>query len=154
MKKVRTGGFIVLLISTSLFMSAQQSTQKSDPATSSPIEQVIAKEKASWAAGKNKDKNAYAETLADDYAQVSTGIGRTERKAVLEAFDGEYLQDYSLGEIKGTLVAPDVVLLTYSYRVEVSNAGEPYEGKFFGSSLWANRGGKWVNVFFQETPLN
>ena len=117
----------------------------------SSVDQSIANEKAIWAAEKAKNKQMFAEFLATDYAEITADDGLLSREAVLKTFDRNGLQEYTLAPMKATIVQPGVVLLTYEYHVKEMHE-KMHEGNFIASSIWANRSGKWVNVFFQETP--
>ena len=117
----------------------------------SPAEQAIAGEKAMWEAEKKKDKRAFESFASDDYAEITSDDGFINREEILKTFDQGGLQDYSLGPIKAVNVHPGVVLLTYTFHAKEMHE-KIREGDYLASSLWANRSGKWVNVFFQDTP--
>jgi len=47
-------------------------------------------------------------------------------------------------------VSESAVLL--SYRAVYTRAGAAKQEAMYVSSLWCQRGGRWVNVFSQDTP--
>jgi hypothetical protein len=153
MKIVRIMLVVLAIVGMSLFVAVRKSTLNAKPSSNSAVvDKVIEKEKAAWEAEKKKDKAAYELLLADDYSQVVMDAALMTRTQALEEFAKEDLQDYSLRDFKTTQVAPSVILLTYKFHVKTVRGGQTHEDNFVASSLWANRFGNWVNVFFQETP--
>jgi hypothetical protein len=156
--KIKSGIMLLVFAATSTTYSMANigtTNTKMDPHNESVVvsdaERAIANEKAIWGAEKKKDKNAFENLLADNYAEITVDDGYIDRETVLRGFDRNGLQDYSLGPIKATIVNQGVILLTYEYHVKEMHE-KMHEGNFVGSSIWAARAGKWVNVFFQETP--
>jgi CubicO group peptidase (beta-lactamase class C family) len=125
--------------------------QKAGSAPPSTVQEVIGYETASWAHGKEKDKQAYAAALARDFVRI-TEDGLADRAAELRDIEATTLEHYALSDMKGVQVAPNVVLLTYKFDVKLTTGGQPFAGRFLASSVWAKRLGKWVCVFTQETP--
>jgi len=113
---------------------------------------VIRQEKAAFEALKNKDKKTYADLMADEMTVISADEGMLDKAATLKSFDSETLSTYSLNDVSGINVAPNVILLTYKLHIKTALAGKPHEGNFFVSSLWVNRGGVWKNILYPETP--
>jgi len=94
-----------------------------------------------------------AEMLSDDFVGVySTGIwNKSQHCKQLEA--GPVVAKY---ELQNPIIQsrPDgSVMLIYSATYTPLKNGEiEAERKMYVSSLWENRGGRWLNVFSQDTP--
>jgi len=152
--------FLIVAVAVAVFAfsarnSAASGTTPADAAktksVASPAEQAIAGEKAMWEAEKKRDRPAFEKLASEDYAEITSEDGFLDRETILKTFDQNGLQDYSLGPIKTEDVHPGVVLLTYTFHVKEMHEKVMHEGDYLASSLWANRSGKWVNVFFQDT---
>jgi hypothetical protein len=112
-----------------------------------------AKERQVWDAIKAKNWDAFAGFLADDFTLVGDD-GVHTKQATLDELKKYDLTEYSFSDIKFVKVDDDLAVLVYS-STETSNYDgkpSPESGKtLFNASAWANRGGKWVGVFHQET---
>jgi len=115
------------------------------------LETVVNNECAAFEAVKRRDKTKYSDLMADEMIVISVDAGRFDKKEALKSFDSEALSDYSLKDVRGVEVTKDVVLLTYTLYIKTSLAGKPHQEDCLVSSLWANRGGVWKNVLYQET---
>lgn len=112
-----------------------------------------AKEHAVWDAIKAKNYDAFNGLIADDLVLVADD-GVYNRAQTLDMFKQYDLTDYSFSDVKFVKVDDDLAVLIYT-STETSTVGgkpSPESGKkVYNGSAWANRGGKWVGVFHQET---
>jgi hypothetical protein len=70
------------------------------------VAHLIDREKSTWTALQRRDKQAWASLLSDTYSHV-TSIGiRMGRAEVLNMFDDEVVEDYSLHDMRGTVLCP------------------------------------------------
>lgn len=107
-----------------------------------------------WDALVAGDATADACLLSDDFLGVypSGFADRDEHAGQLH--DGPTVAEYSLHDARLLAVTGDDVLLAYraEYRRVVAGEPGPPSSEYI-SSLWSRRGGTWVNVFSQDTPL-
>ena len=122
-------------------------------ATTAPDADVVAKEKEIWDTIKRKETDAFAAMLADDYIHIaSDGVyGKAETISGVKQLD---LTDISFSDWKTVMLDKDAIAVTYTVNVKGTVGGQPIPEKpVRGSSVWVNRGGKWVGVFHQETDI-
>ena len=50
-------------------------------------------------------------------------------------------------------LAPDVALVTYTSKMKGTFQGRKLPGLTYASALWVQRDGKWLEAFYQETPV-
>jgi hypothetical protein len=50
-------------------------------------------------------------------------------------------------------ISDEVAMLNYKVAARGIYRGEKFESANLASSVWSKRTGKWLNVFFQETPI-
>ena len=113
--------------------------------------EIIAKEKGAWDAFKQKDADAFKKSLAADYYGVSaTGVSDTA--ASVAGMKDNELTEFTLADWKMTTIDKDAVLLTYTATEKGSYKGKAVPpGPYYEASVYLNRNGQWVNVYYQET---
>ncbi len=155
----------LLTMAALCFAQAEKQTEGTRPAAGHPVrsksaasskktddEKIIDLEKQGWEAIKNKDWNAFGSLLSEDFVNVDDDGITTGRSEVVKLTSNLNLTDYSLEESKVVMLSKDVALLTYKATEKGSSKGQDLPSKpFYMSSAYVKRGGKWVNVFFQET---
>ena len=126
-------------------------TQSIPPALFS---EIMANEKAVWEAAKVRDMRRFDALVADDARMVFTS-GVMTKQEYADAVAKRTISDYSLKNFQAFMPAQDAVITLYE-----ATATGTFEGKAFPpatmreSSLWIQRGGKWVAVWNQETPIH
>ena len=114
---------------------------------------AIAKEKAIWDTIQKKDYDSFANMLADDQVEVLDAGVWDKAGSIAGVKDFEPSQ-IVFSDWKYVPINKNVVLVTYNVNVKGK-----YKGKEFpandtrGSSAWANRNGKWLAVFHQESGM-
>ena len=110
-----------------------------------------AKERQVWDALKAKNWDAFAGFLADDLTYVA-GDGVYDKAKMTDTIKKYDLTEYSFSDIKFVKVDDDLAVLAYTSTEKSTYDGKPSDGKpLYNASAWANRGGKWVAVYHQET---
>lgn len=114
---------------------------------------AIAKEQAIWDTIKNKDYDAFANMLADNQIEV-LGEGLHDKAGTVAAVKDFEPSEIKFSDWKYLQVNNNVVLVTYTVNVKGK-----YKGKEFpadnarAGSAWANRDGKWLGVYHQESAF-
>ena len=112
---------------------------------------IIAKEKASWDVIKKKDWDGFAKTLASDYIEVLDDGVHDKAKSVESVKDFD-LSDVTYSDWKMLPIDKDAVIITYSVTVKANFKGQPAPpGPYREASVYVNRNGEWITVFYQET---
>ena len=134
--------------------NANANTAAASPTPAGPTQADIeAKERQVLDAIKAKNWDAFAGLLADDFTLVSES-GPATKAETLDAVKKYDLTEYTLSEPRFLKVGADLAVFTYTINEKSSYDGRPTSGKpFRASSAWANRGGKWVNVYHQESEV-
>src|SRR5438105_9674665 len=112
---------------------------------------IEAKERQVLDAIKAKNWDAFAGFLADDFTFV-TSDGVSDKAKTTDMIKKYDLTEITLSDIKFVKVDDDLAVIAYSSTEKSTYDGKPNDGKpIYNSSAWANRGGKWVVVYHQET---
>lgn len=129
--------------------SANASTPTPSPAVADPAE----RDRQAYEAVKRKDWDAYAAMLADEQLYV-TGDGVYDKAAIVEGIKKLDIKEYTLGDFKTINVSPDVVVVTFTARGNVTLDGKPLpEVTSRESTAWVKRGDKWLSAYHQDTTV-
>ncbi len=110
-------------------------------------------EAKSWVAWKNHDAAFFEQFLSDDHVEIH-GYGVAGKAAVVDGVRSPacVVQAYSLGPLALTAVSADAVLVTYRAEQDTTCGTQKVPSPVWASSVYARRGGRWVNVLYQHTP--
>lgn len=122
---------------------------------SNPVEaEIIALEKRAFEAWKNKDRKFFQETSLDESLAISpSGITNKEQWAQLNADPNCTVKNYSLDNIKVTMLSKDIALMTYRFTHDTICNGKQDPSPVWASTVFVKRGKKWLGAFHQETPV-
>ena len=114
---------------------------------------AIAREKEIWGKIKDKNPDGFGAMLADDFVYV-TEDGVFDKAGTVDGIKQMAPTDVSFSDWKVVTVDKDAVVVAYTVNMKGTNGGQPMpETPIRASSVWVNRGGKWVGVFHQDTPV-
>ena len=110
--------------------------------------------RSEWEALKNKDKNAYADLLADDFAgvEVDGGGERSKVQAVNEVAN-ENVFKYTLWGLKVTPLGRDAALVIYEVTMEFPPRSVLRYSRIYVTEVWVKRDGQWKELHYQETHV-
>jgi ketosteroid isomerase-like protein len=92
--------------------------------------------------------------MTEDHVAVTSYYGGPVDKAgQLKSLSDHQLTEYSPGKLKVTLLGKDSALVTYPLSQKGTYKGKEVAAKSFASAVWVRRGGRWLEAFYQETPL-
>jgi hypothetical protein len=63
------------------------------------------------------------------------------------------VESYSLGAFRFQRVAEDAAVLTYRAEQKTACGGAAVPSPAWATSMYVNRGGRWLNVLYQQTPI-
>lgn len=123
-------------------------------AAASPSTPDLAEQdRRAYEAIKRKDFDAFAAMLADEQLYV-TSDGVFDKAATLEGLKKLDIKDYSLGDFKTISAAPDVVIVTFTARGNVTYDGRPMpDVASRETTAWVKRGDKWLSAYHQDTAI-
>ncbi len=114
------------------------------------LTELVELETAVWRALQSGDAAADVASLSEDFLGVyPTGFStRDEHGQQLDG--GPTVAQFSISNARMMSVSEGNALL--SYQADFSRPGEGKTVRWFVSSLWSLRDGRWVNTFSQDTP--
>jgi ketosteroid isomerase-like protein len=119
------------------------------------LESLMKKEKESWEWTQKRDVAALKDFFADDAVLIFTDGARFDKASFLKFLADFTVESYTIeGKADLLLLTPDAATILYKLTYTSNAKGEkPRKVTVRASSSYARRGGKWVNVFYQETPV-
>jgi hypothetical protein len=116
--------------------------------------QIIALEKAGWEAWKNKKAAWFKTNLTEDFVMVNSK-GVTNKAQVLKTTPTDCeVKSFSLDNFKLVMLNENAALLTYTAMQDAVCSGETIPAQVRASVNYVKRGGKWLEAFYMETPMN
>lgn len=116
-------------------------------------QQLVAKEKEGWRLYKQKDAAALTAMTSEDFADLYSDGGVVDKARWLADMKGVNVERSELGSFHVFDLSDDVVLMSYTGEAWGTSGGQQVHNKAAVTSVWARRGGKWLNVFYGETAL-
>jgi len=123
-------------------------------ANKSSVEQImIENEKAVWEAAKAKDVARFNRLVAED-ARMVFESGVLTRADYLKGLPDRTITEFHLTDFIAMRPNSQTVILIYKASRSGVYKGSPFPpATVREGSVWVNRGGKWVAVLNQETPI-
>ncbi len=117
--------------------------------------EIIAREKASFAAWQRKDKAFYADYWADDFTEFLPSNPYLDKKANLMPKFEQMTEAWKIADFQmynpHVQVYGDVAVLTYNESISGKYEGQPssYTGKV--TMVYVKQGGAWRGVHYHES---
>jgi hypothetical protein len=114
---------------------------------------LIALEKQSWEAWKNRDSKFFTTFLSDDHVDLWP-TGPINKAATVSTVGSPacVVKSYAVDKFQLVSIDANTALLTYFAQQDTACGGNAVPSPAWVSSLYVRRAGRWVNVFYQQTP--
>jgi uncharacterized protein (TIGR02246 family) len=92
--------------------------------------------------------------MTDDHVAVTPWAGTQTRDEQVKTLPELKLSEYAAGKMTIRLLGPDAALVTYPLTMKGTFKGKDVPAKNFASAVWVKKDGKWLEAYYQETPLD
>jgi imidazolonepropionase-like amidohydrolase len=116
-------------------------------------DEVLTAELTTWELEKRKDKNGYAALMAPGYIAI-TDRGVMNTALNLREIDDLSIRDYAATDVTVRSIGQDVALLTYNVSWKGSYDGKQLSEDDYAAAIWAKSHGRWIDAYYQETPMH
>jgi hypothetical protein len=113
-------------------------------------QQVVAKEREGLEALKTGKLEVFGNLTAEDAVFVDAA-GPAAKAQVMSNVAGFQLTEYAMDDIKFVAISEKAGLISYTITEKGASHGHEFAARAYISSVWVERGGKWVCLFSQET---
>jgi len=113
-------------------------------------QQIVAKEREGLDALKTGNVELFGNLTADDAVLVDAQ-GSATKAQVLKNVAAFTLTDYSMDDVRFVPLSATSGLIEYKIAEKGVSHGKEFAAQAYVSSIWAEREGKWLCLFSQET---
>ncbi|HEX8456031.1 MAG TPA: nuclear transport factor 2 family protein [Pyrinomonadaceae bacterium] len=115
--------------------------------------EVTARERQMWDTLKNKDHEAFGKMLSSDSIYISTD-GVCDKPCSVNGVKNFAPTEINLSDVKTVVLDEDAAVVTYTLDAKGTSQGQPLPaGALRVSTAWVKRGGEWVAVYHQDSPV-
>lgn len=146
-------------VALALRPAAQRNATGNAPSKSDSTQTILAalleaRVRAAWETFKMRDKDRYAEFLADDFQAVEAdGEGERSRPRILREVQHSMYTDYLLQLFQVQPLGPDYAFVTYEATIQFPAGAATRYKRIFVGELWTKENGNWKMKRYQETPV-
>jgi hypothetical protein len=112
--------------------------------------QIVSKEREGLDALKVGDVERFGNLTADEAVMVDAH-GPASKAQVLQNVAGFKLTDYAMEDVRFVPFSANTGLISYKIIEKGVSHGREFAAQAYVSSIWTERGSKWVCLFSQET---
>jgi len=141
---------VAILISGLLLERPAVSAAAAQAQGGSLEQQIVAKEREGLDALKTGNVELFGNLTADD-ALLVDAQGPASKAQVLKNVAGFTLTDYSMDDVRFVPLSATSGLIEYKITEKGVSHGKEFAAQAYVSSIWAQREGKWLCLFSQET---
>ena len=148
--------FLVLLAAPALTLLAtfagQGEVANSPLQNDSLMDTLVDLEQRSWVAWQQRDGAFFESFLSDDHVEIgASGIGNKTLVVAGVRSPACVVTHYEVDHFGLTRLSPTTALLTYHAAQDTKCGGQPVPSPAWAGSLYMLRGGRWVNVVYQQS---
>ena len=107
---------------------------------------IEAKENAAWQAFKDKKADAFQKVVDKDIKCVYD-IGVSDMQKELSDMKTADLKSFAISNFTMFTDEPDVIVATYTVKVEGTNNGQDMTGTYNAGTVWKQEKGEWLAIF-------
>ena len=128
------------------------------PAAAAPSKtetELVALEKASWAAWQKMDSAFWSRFLSDDHIEVSGFVGSTGKADVIRGISSKVctVKSYNVDHFTFRQMDPKTAVLIYRAEQDTTCGGMKVPSPVWATSVYQKRGGRWQNILYEHTPV-
>jgi hypothetical protein len=148
--RIRIAAMLALSLMLSSAAALADAAAQSDDQVRATLTDLETK---SWAAWKARDGSYFQNFTTADHLDIGPrgSIGQADVVAGVSSH-ACVVASYSLEPMKFTRVAPDTAMLLYRATQDTKCGGHPIPTPTWITSLYTYRGGRWLNVLFEDMP--
>lgn len=92
--------------------------------------------------------------MAEDHVAFTPWGGRQTRDEQIRTLPELKLTEYEPGPMTVTMLGADGALVAYSLKLKGTFEGKALPTRCYASAVWVKRGGKWLELHYQETAAS
>jgi uncharacterized protein (TIGR02246 family) len=121
--------------------------------TSKDVDEVERSVRSIQAAFDKKDREALLKLMTDDHESIMTFDHTSNANELLKSLPDYNFSEYKISEQRIKFVTEEVAFASHHATIKGTFKGKEVPSPVYVTTVWLKRGGKWVEAFYQETPL-
>lgn len=117
---------------------------------------LIAKEEKLFTAWGKKDAETYKKHLTEDAVQIGSSGSYSGLESILTAMGKQScdMRNFGAKEVAMRKLSQDVVVLNYTLTQEVTCDGKKLPTRMSATSIYVQKGGRWMSTHYHESPID
>jgi hypothetical protein len=146
---------LCFLLEGTFAFSQKRDTVRKEAAADATLHDILGSNvKTEWEAFKNRDKKAFSDLLADDFAAVEDdNQGMRTKSAAVAEIDHSVVASYNLFALRVIPISNNAALVTYELTMQFPVQAQVRFKRVLVSELWLQRDGQWKERYYQETRV-
>ena len=136
--------------------AANSNANAAKPVAAAPTKDaLVAIEKASWEAWKNRDVKAFGDVISEKAIGFNPATGRQDKAAMIKSFTDAKceVKSYSFADEQMSMVGNDVAVLTFKAQQDYTCDGKAGPKDVWASSVYVREGDKWKSYLYIENAV-
>ena len=102
-----------------------------------------------------QDAAAIGKLVTENHQAITSYYGGLQSKEVqMKTLPDLKMSEYKFSDVKITMLAKDSAVVTYALTLKGTDKGKELPSRNMASAVWVLQNGKWLEAFYQETPLD
>jgi hypothetical protein len=129
----------------------KQSTQKKTPNAADEVERSV---RSIQAAFDKKDRETLRGLMTEDHVSIMTFDHTSNAGELMKSLPDYNFSEYKISEQRIKLLTQEVALASHHATIKGTYKEKEVPSPVHVTTIWLKRGGKWLEAFYQETPLS
>ena len=143
----------IVLIVISVFIVSYDAAAQTKTSKEAKLEaHIIEIDKLAWKAWKDKNAAWFQMHNTEEFLAV-TSEGVSNRTDMIHSLNDCDVKSFSLDDFNFVILNKSSVIITYIATQDAVCGGEKLPAKIRASVTYVKRGGKWLEAYYMDTPL-
>lgn len=118
--------------------------------------ELMTKEEMLFTAWGKKDAETYKKHLTEDAVQIGSSGSYSGLESILKAMGKQSCDMRNFGAKDAVMrkLSQDVVVLNYTLNQEVTCDGKKLPTRMSATSIYVQKGGRWMSTLYHESPID
>jgi uncharacterized protein (TIGR02246 family) len=128
----------------------KQSIQKKTLNAADEVERSVRSIQAAFDKG---DRETLRELMTEDHVSIMTYTHSSNAGELLKSLSDYNFSEYKISEQRVKLLTQEVALASHHATIKGTYKGKEVPSPVHVTTVWLKRRGKWLQAFYQETPV-
>ncbi len=118
--------------------------------------ELMTKEEMLFTAWGKKDAETFKKHLTEDAVQIGSSGSYSGLESILKAMGKQScdMRNFGAKDVVMRKLSQDVVVLNYTLTQEVTCDGKKLPTRMSATSIYVQKGGRWMSTLYHESPID